>query len=231
MPDAPLPQVEDKEAVTLGKTPIRILKDQTAIWTSPIHIRAHDFVWLAPLAVATGGAIATDHHVMTSVISHDPSFNQANVDVSNGLIGGFIVSPVALYGFGYFQQDARAREAGILGGEALIDGVVVAQGMKLIFWRDRPALDNAHGSFFQTSAGLDSSFPSSHSVLAWSAAAVIAGEYTSRWTQLGVYSLATGVSLRRVLGQEHFPADVLVGSAAGWLIGHYVHRTHHRPSR
>ena len=75
--------------------------------------------------------------------------------------------------------------------------------------------------------GFDSSFPSSHSVVAWSAAAVLAGEYPSRWTQLFIYSAATGVSLTRVMGQQHFPSDVLVGSAAGWLVGRYVFRKHH----
>jgi membrane-associated phospholipid phosphatase len=57
-------------------------------------------------------------------------------------------------------------------------------------------------------------------------AGVIAGEYPSRWVQLGTYSLASSVSLMRVLGQEHFPTDVLVGGAAGWLIGHYVFEKH-----
>jgi membrane-associated phospholipid phosphatase len=47
-------------------------------------------------------------------------------------------------------------------------------------------------------------------------------------SQLTIYTLATGVSLTRVLGQEHFPSDVLIGSAAGWLIGHYVYRHHHK---
>ena len=47
------------------------------------------------------------------------------------------------------------------------------------------------------------------------------------WAQMGVYSLASSVSLTRVLGQEHFPTDVLVGGAAGWLIGHYVFKKHH----
>jgi len=65
-------------------------------------------------------------------------------------------------------------------------------------------------------------------MLAWSAAAAMAEEYRSPWAQAGLYSLATGVSLTRVLGQEHFPTDVLVGSATGWLIGHYVVRRRHR---
>jgi len=69
-------------------------------------------------------------------------------------------------------------------------------------------------------------------MLAWTLAGVVAGEYPSKWVQGGVYSIASSVSLTRVLGQEHFPSDVLLGGAAGWLIGHYVfekHHAHHAP--
>jgi hypothetical protein len=244
LPDAPLPQTaqsdstaagqtgkaEDSDEVTVSGTPRNLLRDQAAIWTSPIRLRAGDLEWLVPLAAATGAAIATDRSAMTHVVSKDPSFNQTNINASNAMIGGFIAAPVALFGYGHFRQNPHAREAGILSAEAMIDGVVVEQGMKLIFWRERPAVDSTRGKFFQTSAGIDSAFPSSHSVVAWSAAAELAGEYHSRWVQLFLYSAATGVSLTRVLGQEHFPSDVLVGSAAGWLVGHYVFNKHHNQS-
>jgi membrane-associated phospholipid phosphatase len=100
--------------------------------------------------------------------------------------------------------------------------------MKLIFLRERPTVDGAKGKFFQTSVGADGSFPSNHSMLAWSSAAVLADEYPSGLNQLAFYGVATGVSLTRVLGQQHFPSDVLVGSAFGWMIGHYVYKKHHR---
>ncbi len=225
-PAAPVPQVA---APTLRTVPADLLHDQKAIWTSPARLRTHDLRWLLPLAAATGAGIATDHRASTSVVLRDPGFNQANVNASNVLIGGFLAAPVALYGFGHLRDDAHAHEAAILSGEALLDGVVVEQGVKLLTFRERPALDNGRGLFFQSSAGVSSSFPSSHALLAWSEAAVLAGEYRSRWSRLGIYSLATGVSLTRVLGQEHFPSDVLVGSAAGWLIGHFVYRTRHVP--
>ncbi len=228
LPDAPKAQIQTREAVTVRNTPLHVLEDQGAIWTSPARIRARDLEWLAPLALATGAAIATDHRAMRDVVSHDASFNNDNVNASNALIGGFIAAPVALFGFGHFKGNERAREAGILSGEALVDGVVVEQGMKLIFWRERPAVDSGRGRFFQSGAGVNSSFPSSHAVLAWATASSIASEYPSRWTQLFVYSAATGVSLTRVMGQEHFPSDVLVGSAVGWLVGRYVVRHHHR---
>src|SRR5271165_909042 len=143
LPAAPQPQLQPQqsgapsdrssalgsETVTLRGTPLAILKDQGAIWTSPARIRTKDLVWLAPLAVATGVAIGTDHYTMTNVVSLDPSFNNANINASNVLVGGLIATPVAILGYGQFGHNPHAREAGILGGEAILDGVVVEQGM------------------------------------------------------------------------------------------------------
>ena len=231
LPDAPTAQSSSKEDVTLRNTPLHILKDQGAIWTSPLRIRTKDLVWLVPLGAATAVSLATDEKTMRDVVSHDASFNNANVNASNVLIGGLLAAPVAFYGVGRWKENEHARETGVLMGEAILDSVVVEQGAKLVFWRERPYVDNYRGEFFVGRSGVDSSFISSHSVLAWSAAAVIAGEYPSRWKQIGVYTLATGVSLTRVLGQQHFPTDVLLGSTAGWLVGHYVFTKRHRYER
>ena len=165
---------------------------------------------------------------MSEVVSKDSSFNNTNTNASNGLLGAFVAAPVALYGAGRLRSDDHARETGILGGEAMVDSLVVDEAMKYIFLRERPTVDGARGKFFQTSVGSNSSFPSTHSMIAWSSAAVLADEYPSRLNELGIYALATGVSLTRVLSQQHFPSDVLVGSALGWMVGHYVYRKHHR---
>jgi membrane-associated phospholipid phosphatase len=190
-----------------------------------VRIRAHDLFWLLPLGAATGVTLATDTDTMREV-SHNRSFNKDSVNASNALFGGELAIPVALYGFGLIKENSQARETGILSGEALADSVVLDQVTKIIFRRERPLYNNAAGDFFSSKAGNNNSFPSSHSMLAWSVAAVVAGEYPSKWVQLGAYSLASSVSVMRVLGQEHFPTDVLVGGAAGWLIGHYVFKKH-----
>ena len=113
----------------------------------------------------------------------------------------------------------------------MIDSYAFGALLKVATFRERPTVDHARGAFYQTSAGWDSSFPSGHSVVAWSSAAVLAGEYSSPWQQVLVYGLASGVSFSRVLSQQHFPSDALIGSASGWLIGHYVYRAHHRHPR
>jgi membrane-associated phospholipid phosphatase len=230
LPDAPAPQTSTPDDVTIRDTPRNLLHDQEAIWTSPARVRTRDLKWLLPLAAATGVAFATDQHTMTQVVSRDPSFNQASTNTSNVLIGGWIAVPVAVYGFGLSHQDEHAQQAGILTGESMVDGIVAGEILKLVFLRERPNVDNGRGQFFYLSAGADSSFASEHSIVAWSAASALAAEYPAPWTQFALYSAATGVSLTRVMGQQHFPSDVLVGSSIGWLIGHNVVR-HHRKRR
>jgi hypothetical protein len=227
VPDAPQPQAQAGEPVTLRATPRNFVKDQGAIWTSPVRIRENDLKYLIPLGLATAAALTADHQAMSEVVSQNPDFNHKNVQVSNVLTGGLLGAPAALFAVGQFDGNPHARETGILAGEAVLDGLVVEQGIKLMTWRERPSVDDARGAFFQSSAGVDSSFPSSHSLLVWSSAAVLAEEYPSWWMQTSVYTLATGVSLTRVLGQQHFPSDVLVGSALGWMVGHYVYKKHH----
>jgi membrane-associated phospholipid phosphatase len=232
VPDAPLPQFGDdyeptaKVAVSLRSTPLNILKDQEAIWTSPVRVREHNFVYLLPLGLATTLAISTDHQVMSSSKLQNTSLNNHAVTASNGLLGAFVAAPVALYGLGHFRHNEHATETGLLGGEAMVDSLVVDEVMKAVAMRERPAVDGAKGKFFQTSVGIDSSFPSTHSFIAWSSAAVLASEYDGTWTRLGIYGLATGVSATRVLGREHFPSDVVIASGLGWLVGRYVYHKH-----
>ena len=233
LPDAPQPQSaaarprDQSGEVTVRNSVHIFLHDQEAIWTSPARLRTHDVVWLAPFALAAGAAIATDHRAMSQVVSKDPTFNSNNINVSDGLVGALTATPVVLFAKGQFGEDDHAREAGILGGEALGDGLVVCQAFKLVAWRERPNVDSSRGRFFQSSAGVEGSFFSTHTTLAFAAASAVASEYPSPWTQIAVYSGATAVGVTRVLGQEHFPSDALAGAVTGWLIGHYVVKHHH----
>jgi hypothetical protein len=235
-PDAPTPQstgtvssaTNNQEEVTLRRMPVNFLRDQEAIWTSPARIRERDLAYLIPLGLATTVVMTTDHQVMSSSKLNDTSLNNHAVTASNGLTGGFVAAPVLIYGLGHIHHDDHAKETGILGGEAMIDSLVVDEVMKVVSMRERPTVDGAKGKFFQSSVGTGSSFPSTHSMIAWSSASVIASEYPGPLTQIAAYGLATGVSLTRVLGRQHFPSDVLVGSAVGWLVGRYVYRKHHK---
>jgi membrane-associated phospholipid phosphatase len=227
LPNAPQPQNQSSDADTLRNTPRHIFADQAAIWTSPARLNDSNATGPALLVLATAALITTDHEVMSKHFL-DASLNSHAATASNGLLGGFVAAPLIIYSLGRIHQDDHATETGILGGEAMVDSLAVDEVLKLASLRERPTLDGARGKFFQTSVGLNSSFPSTHSMIAWSSAAVIASEYNGPLTQLTAYGLATGLSVARVAARQHFPSDVLVGSAVGWMIGRYVvHRRRH----
>jgi hypothetical protein len=213
--------------VKLVATPLNILGDSYRMFTSPIYIRGGDLKWMLPLAAATGVALSQDTHVAKDIVSHDPGFNDSNNTVSNALLYSYIGGSVTMYGVGLFSSNDHLRETGLLSGEAQVDAEIFDVVIKLATFRERPTPPDYAGKFYQTSAGAGSSFISGHAMLTWSAAAVMAAEYPSPWKQAAIYSGATATALNRVLAEKHFPTDVLLGSAAGWMIGHYVVRAHH----
>ncbi len=225
--DAGLPDHAD-EPLTIKKFPLRVLTDEVQIVTSPARIRTKDLRWLLPLAGATATAFATDTKTMRDVVSHDQSFNADSSTASDVLRGAAIGVPALMFSIGEFTGRDHERESGILAGEAIVDAYIFDEAIKYVTLRERPYHDHARGHFFVGSASSDPSFVSGHSIVAWSSAAVLAEEYPKPWQQAFIYTLASGVSLTRVLGQQHFPSDTLLGSTAGWLIGHYVYRAHHR---
>src|SRR5512138_1317846 len=48
-----------------------ILRDQKAIWTAPLHLRAKDARWLVPLGVGTAALIATDQQTGDEIAESD----------------------------------------------------------------------------------------------------------------------------------------------------------------
>src|SRR5436305_148740 len=202
-----------------------ILLDQKAIWTSPFHLRGRDARWLAPLGLATAALIATDRRTGDEIAESTSQLNASRIVSYAGSAYGVGGIAATFYLFGRARHDERARETGLLGAEALIDSAIVVTALKEITQRGRPLSGRDRSEFFDGG----SSFPSGHSIEAWSLAAVIANEYHDhRWVQIGAYGIASAVSLSRFTGSKHYLSDVLVGSAAGYGIGRYVYRTHHR---
>ncbi len=224
-PRAGTPRPQD--TLQLLGTPLRILQDERGIVKSPAKLGKCDLPWLLPLVAAAAATLATDTRVMRGTVSHDPGFNSSNATSSDVIRGAFIGGPVLLFGLGEIGHTNHEREAGLLAGEAMVNGYVTSEAVKYITLRERPYLQNARGHFFQSDAASDPSFVSGHAIVAWSSAAALAGEYSKPWQQAVLYSAAAGLSVNRVLAQQHFPTDVLLGAASGWLIGHYVYRKNH----
>jgi membrane-associated phospholipid phosphatase len=198
--------------------------DQKAIWTSSTHLRLTDANWLVPIAGITAAFVASDNSISHS-LPHSPSFVNKGTTFSNYGVVSLGSAVGGLYLWGRITHDDHKRETGLLSGEAAVDALAVTSVLQFALGRQRPQVGNSGGEFWHGGT----SFPSDHSAAAWAMASVIAHEYPGLLTKLLVYGLAGAVSASRVTGRDHFPSDVLVGSAIGWFVGQQVYRTHHDP--
>jgi hypothetical protein len=199
-----------------------IARDQLDIWTSPAHLRLGYADWLVPFAGITAGLLVTDRDVNLHQ-SNSPGTLKNYRSLSNIGIAGMAGATGGLYLWGRITDDPHKREAGILSGEAALDGLLVSTAAKYATGRERPGVDSFNGRFWQ---GGDS-FPSNHAVAAWAVASVLTHEYPGPLTKFLAYGAASAISIARVRGQKHFPSEVLVGSGIGWLSGWQVYRAHH----
>ncbi len=228
----PTPVIQSDDAHYASDNPVKFLRnlahDQKTIWTSPFKVRIEDLNWLVPLTGVSAGLINADAE-LSSRISGTSSLGKHASTVSNGGIALMLGGSGSLYLLGKYTGDEHKKEAGILSVEAATNALVVGEVLKAVTQRARPDDGNHQGEFLNSSSISNSSFPSVHALLAWSTASVLAHEYPGPVSKIFFYGIATTISAARVAGRDHFPSDVVVGSAMGWLIGWQAYKSHHDP--
>lgn len=208
-----------------------IVGDQKKIWTFPVEAR-HNKKWIPAvgvLAVAAGLIVADPHE--GAYFRGTTRFNGFNsVFTGQATSDGIIATPVLLYGAGLLAKDSKLKKTALLAGEAVGDSEVLTTVIKDATKRVRPAAIPANGNFSDTwfeSPGSvlrgHGSFPSGHTIAAFSLATVIARRYGNhRWVPFVAYGLATVVGFSRLTLSAHFVSDVFMGGALGYSVSRFA---------
>ena len=203
----------------------RLAGDERDLWTSPGRIRSNDANWFLTLGGVAASLMVADHSIMQNNTLSAVN-TRRSVDFSNFGVGALIGVGGALYLWGKKTGDDHEEETGFLSGESALNALAASMVLQSLVGRERPGIDGAQGKFLRGGT----SFPSYHSAVAWSIASMIAHQYPGPLTKLFAYGLAGAVSVSRVTGNEHFPSDVLVGGALGWLTAREMYNKHHDPN-
>jgi len=196
-----------------------IVRDQKQIWTSPFRITRRNAKWWLIFGAATGALIATDRRTSQQL----PNTGD-QVAFSRGvsqLGAAYTLIPIAggLYLGGALTKQSKLRETGLLGGEALVDGLLVSEVLKAATGRQRPLEGDGGGHFFHGS----DAFPSGHTIGSFALAAVIAHQYhDNKAVVILAYGLATMVGASRFSARQHSASDIVAGGVMGWFIGRHV---------
>ncbi len=211
-------------------------EDEKGIFTSPLRLQPKDAYWLAPLSAATGLAFAYDADAAQAAGVDAGRTNTGNKIADFGSFLATGAEGAGIYFIGLARKNPKLAETGRLSAEAIIDSGSVTLVAKLVSNRQRPRQGNGQGDFWPYGTShweWDSSFPSDHATASMALARVVAGEYPRWYVMLPAYGFAESVSISRILANQHFPSDAVVGQAIGFLAGSYVlnHRALYRPGR
>jgi membrane-associated phospholipid phosphatase len=208
-----------------------LMSDQKNIWTFPGKLaQGHD--WLATIAVlgTTAGLVTLDP-IEGSYFRRTSTFQGFNnVFTGNATVVGTIAVPVGLYGVGLMLRDSKMQKTALLAGEAVADAEILTTALKDATKRVRPAGVPPNSNYWDTwfdSRGSvlrgNGSFPSGHTIAAFSVATVIARRYGNhRWVPYAAYGMAAVVGFSRLTLSSHFTSDVFMGAALGYSISRFT---------
>jgi membrane-associated phospholipid phosphatase len=137
---------------------------------------------------------------------------------------GLLTLPLlgGMYWVGSSHSDCRLKEASLAGLQAFVLSAGAAWLVKSLAGRPRPNTAYESDDWLGPFSGHDA-FPSGHTTRAFAVATVLAGYYKDKvWVGITAYSLAAFTAAGRLLSGEHWPSDVFVGMALGYVVGRGV---------
>jgi membrane-associated phospholipid phosphatase len=209
-----------------------LLNDQKRIWTFPARLAGgQSLIPTAAVLGTTAGLIAFDP-IEASYFRRTSAFHRFNgTFTGRATMIGTVAAPISLYAAGLIRKDSKMQQTALLAAEAVADSEVVTTLLKNATRRVRPAAVPIGGNYSDTwfeSGGSPirgrASFPSGHTIAAFSVATVISRRYgqNHRWVPYVAYSLAALVGASRLTLSAHFVSDVFVGGALGYSISRFT---------
>jgi membrane-associated phospholipid phosphatase len=239
-PDAPQPDDPQETAAPSPESALdrpvswkvlyhNVIADQMQIWSFPGRlIKGQNWMPTAAVLGTTAGLFSLDPSE-AGYFRRTTTFHGFNHILNgNATAIGMGAASASLYAVGLIRKDSKMQHTALLAGEAMADAAIVQTVLKDATMRLRPVQYPASGWFATSSSPTsyirgNGSFPSGHSIEAFSVATIIARRYrTHRWVPYAAYGLAALVGFSRLSLNVHFLSDVFMGGALGYSISRFT---------
>ncbi len=241
------PQAYNNRTQITGSTYFILLgSDFKQQLTAPLHTGAKGWARFGAFAAVTGILILADEPIQKQALKLRTD-NKALANISKGITntGGIYeaISLGAIGAYGFAFNNEKVKTTTFLASQAYLTSAAMSYIFKTLSGRERPssysvdridAEPTFHGPFSNVGKDkngkkLNSSFPSGHTTVAFSAATVYAMEYRDKpLIPIISYTAASLIGISRITENRHWFTDVFVGAALGHLSGRQVVNNYHR---
>jgi membrane-associated phospholipid phosphatase len=209
-----------------------VWQDQKQVWLFPRKLNKPKYIWPTVAVLGTAAALVALDPKDAPWFRNSKSFDSFNKAFSSSNTQwSTLAVPVVVYSAGLVRKDKRMKSTALLAGEAVGDSEILTTFLKDVTNRTRPAAIGTGQSYsdtwFESSGSYlrgHGSFPSGHTIAAFSVATVMARRYGKqhRWVPYAAYGLASVVGFSRVTLSAHFISDVFMGGALGYSISRFA---------
>ena len=208
--------------------------------TGPFHTSGKTWLKVAGFVALEGALLFADKPIQKAsydFMQRNPGLRNTSQYITNfgDSYQGIVL--LAFGAYGYIAKNNKVKTTTLLATQSYIASAAMSTLVKMAVGRYRPRSfeqgqeDNLvfRGPGWGTRG---SSFPSGHTIAAFSAATVFAQEYRDQpLVPIIAYSAATLVGLSRLTQNAHWATDVFAGAALGYVTGKQVVRNYHRYAR
>jgi hypothetical protein len=177
---------------------------------------ATDWCVAGGVAIGTGISSLADNGVRTAMGRNHTATNDRieSIGVAYG-DGAYALSAAGgAYIAGLLFKDQWLRETALLACEAMVFSGALSTVTKIVVGRARPYTDLGHGKFTPFRYNEDrNSFPSGHTVIAFSLSTVLARRINNPLASVLLYGIAGTTAVARMYGDYHWLSDVVFGGA------------------
>ncbi len=232
------PACYSNDPVKINKEYIKsYFTDSWQIVSAPVHWKLKDW-YIASAIAGTWVLIYTQDDVIYDFFQRNRS--KLTDDFSKYLfdpIGmGLYTLPLlgSMYLYGNITDKNKPKTVALLGLKSFIISGVLGQIIKQVSHRHRPYQDCPpdHRNWDGPVSDIKyTSFPSGHTISAFSIATILAEAYRDKkWIPVVSYSLATLAGLSRINDNKHWATDVFAGAVIGHFVGRFVYRSYAKKS-
>ncbi|HEY1024629.1 MAG TPA: phosphatase PAP2 family protein [Sphingobacteriaceae bacterium] len=213
--------------------------------TAPFNLRPKEWTYLGAFAIVTGATMFVDQPLNDEAFSFTEKHNgfrkvSDKISSAGGVYQAITLG--VLGSTGIMLKNEKLVNTTLLASQAFVTSSVWGHLFKKISGRERPSRYIGQGKASPAFRGpfsdlgrdrygekLTSSFPSGHTIVAFSAATVYAMEYSDKPLIPVISYAAAGImGASRIISNQHWFSDVLVGATLGHVYGRQVVRNYRR---
>lgn len=199
--------------------------DASAFFSRISQINSTDLVYTAGFMGGLTAAFFLDNEVR-DVVSHNQNSTTKSITDIGEKYGNVIFSGALSFGLfttGLLFKNQKIENTGRVLFEALLIAGSTAQIIKILSGRSRPFTNEGSANFnFFEFDNPHNSFPSGHTVVAFTTSSVLAASLKNTYASIGLYALAGLTSYQRIYSDNHWLSDTILAAALGITVGNLL---------